>query len=45
MIVDPDRVIRAVRFPVLDPAASVEESLAQLSRLRAADSAGGRGHR
>lgn len=35
MIVDPDRVIRAVRFPVLDPAASVEESLAQLDRLHA----------
>lgn len=34
MVVDPDRTIRAVQFPVADPAGSVEESLAQLARLR-----------
>ncbi|GAB1514079.1 winged helix-turn-helix transcriptional regulator [Actinophytocola sp. KF-1] len=34
MIVDPARTIRAVQFPVTDPAASVDEALAQVTRLR-----------
>lgn len=34
MVVDPDRTIRAVQFPIADPAASVEASLAQLAQLR-----------
>jgi DNA-binding HxlR family transcriptional regulator/peroxiredoxin len=34
MVVDPDRTIRAVRFPVVDPAGSVADSLATLAELR-----------
>jgi hypothetical protein len=33
MIVDPSRTIRAVQFPVVDPAGSVAESLATVTRL------------
>lgn len=34
MIVDPARTIRAVQFPVTDPAGSVDEALASVTRLR-----------
>jgi len=34
MIVDPERTIRAVQFPVTDPAGSVDEALAQVIRAR-----------
>jgi DNA-binding HxlR family transcriptional regulator/peroxiredoxin len=34
LVVDPDRTIRAVQFPVTDPAGSVAESLAHIKRLR-----------
>lgn len=34
MIVDPDRTIRAVLFPVLDPAGSVAEALTTVGELR-----------
>jgi peroxiredoxin len=34
LLVDPAAVIRAVQFPVTDPAASVDEMLARLTRLR-----------
>jgi DNA-binding HxlR family transcriptional regulator/peroxiredoxin len=34
MIVDPDRTIRAIQFPVTDPAGSVAEALATVTRLR-----------
>ncbi len=34
MIVDPARTIRAVQFPVTDPAGSVDEALADVVRLR-----------
>lgn len=33
MIVDPDRVIRTVQFPVTDPAGSVAEALTSVTRL------------
>jgi len=34
MIVDPERTVRAVQFPVTDPAGSVDEALAQVTGLR-----------
>jgi DNA-binding HxlR family transcriptional regulator/peroxiredoxin len=34
MVVDPSRTIRVVQFPITDPAGSVAESLAHLTRLR-----------
>ncbi len=34
MIVDPARTIRAVQFPVVDPAGSVDEALTRLAELR-----------
>jgi DNA-binding HxlR family transcriptional regulator/peroxiredoxin len=34
LIVDPARTVRAVQFPVVDPAASVEEALAQLTYFK-----------
>lgn len=34
MVVDPERTIRAVQFPVTDPAGSVDEALAEVVRLR-----------
>ncbi|MFI7674584.1 winged helix-turn-helix transcriptional regulator [Actinophytocola sp. NPDC049390] len=34
MIVDPARTVRAVQFPVTDPAGSVDEALAQVRKLR-----------
>ena len=34
MIVDPERTIRAVQFPVTDPAGSVDEALTRLAELR-----------
>jgi DNA-binding HxlR family transcriptional regulator/peroxiredoxin len=33
MVVDPERTIRAVQFPVTDPAGSVDEALAEVARL------------
>jgi hypothetical protein len=33
--VDPERYIRAVQFPILDPAASVDEALDLLADLAA----------
>lgn len=35
MVVDPARTIRAVQFPITDPVATVDEALAQVSRLAA----------
>lgn len=34
LIVDPARTVRAVQFPVVDPAASVDDTLAQLTYLK-----------
>ncbi|NJC72303.1 redoxin domain-containing protein [Planosporangium thailandense] len=36
LLVDPDAVIRAVQFPVTDPAASVDDMLGHLTRLASA---------
>ncbi len=35
VVVDPDRTIRAVQFPVVDPAGTVDEALGLVTRLRA----------
>jgi peroxiredoxin len=34
LIVDPDRRVRAVQFPIKDPAASVDEALREVQELR-----------
>ncbi|MBC6448420.1 winged helix-turn-helix transcriptional regulator [Actinokineospora xionganensis] len=34
LVVDPERTVRAVQFPVVDPAASVDETLAQLTYFK-----------